>query len=53
VVSESGVIDFPALFAELEAVRYAGLLEIELEEPEREAAAAKTGQYLTTLCRAI
>jgi len=44
----SGVIDFPALFAELISVGFAGLLEIELEEQDRATAAARTGQYLTT-----
>ncbi len=47
----SGVIDFPALFAELRGIRYAGLIEIELEEPEKETAAAATGKYLTGLCQ--
>jgi len=46
----SGVIDFPAVFAELRQVRFTGLMEIELEEPEREAAAFRTGEYLTALC---
>lgn len=47
----SGVIDFPRMFAELGTVRYTGLLEIELEEPDREKAAEATGEYLTGLCR--
>jgi len=49
----SGVIDFPALFEELKHVGYSGLFEIELEEPDREMAAARTGEVLTTLCRTM
>lgn len=46
----SGVIDFPALFADLKGVGYSGLFEVELEEPAMEAAATMTGNYLTRLC---
>lgn len=49
----SGVIDFPALFTELQGMGYTGLFEIELEEPDKETAAAKTGEYLTSLCQSI
>lgn len=49
----SGIIDFPALFRALHRVHYTDLLEIELEEPDREAAATRTGAYLTTLCRTV
>jgi sugar phosphate isomerase/epimerase len=49
----SGVIDFPALFEELQRVGYSGLFEIELEEPDKEVAAATTGEYVTTLCRTM
>jgi sugar phosphate isomerase/epimerase len=45
------VIDFSALFIELQRVGYTGLFEVELEEPDAEVAAAKTGEYLTTLRR--
>ena len=49
----SGVIDFPALFAALRDVGYTGLIEIELEEAEKEAAAVRTGEYLSGLCQAM
>lgn len=49
----SGVIDFPALFTELQCVGYTGLIEVELEEPDKETAAANTGEYLTTLCQTM
>lgn len=49
----SGVIGFSALFTELQHVGYTGLFEVELEEPDREIAAAKTGEVLTTLCRTM
>lgn len=49
----TGVIDFSGLFAELQHVLYRGLFEIELEEPEMELAAAKTGEYLTRLCHSL
>ncbi len=49
----SGVIDFPALFEELQRLGYSGLFEIELEEPDKELAAVRTGEYLTTLCRTM
>ena len=49
----SGVIDFPALCAELRGIGYTRLIEIELEEPEKEMAAAKTGEFLTRLCRSM
>jgi sugar phosphate isomerase/epimerase len=49
----SGVIDFAALFTELQHVGYSGLFEIELEEPDAEMAAAESGEYLTTLCRTM
>jgi len=45
----SGVVNYPALFAALVRVGYRGLFEIELEEPDRERAAAATGAYLTGL----
>ncbi len=48
-----GVIDFPALFRELRRIGYAGLMEIELEEPDTESAATESGTVLTTLCRTI
>ena len=49
----SGVVDFPELFTELRRMGYTGLFEVELEEPEREAAATETGVFLTRLCRSI
>jgi sugar phosphate isomerase/epimerase len=49
----SGVIDFSALFGELRLIRYAGLIEIELEEPDKEGAAARTGEHLTRLCSSM
>ena len=49
----SGVIDFQALFTELQRVAYTGLFEVELEEPEREAAAIMTGKILSSLCRSV
>ncbi|MEW6755293.1 MAG: sugar phosphate isomerase/epimerase [Candidatus Latescibacterota bacterium] len=44
-----GVIDFPRLCALLRRGGFAGLLDIELEEPEREAKARETGEYLSGL----
>jgi len=41
-----GEIDFPRLFAELEKVGYTGLFELELEEPEREAKAVESAEFL-------
>jgi sugar phosphate isomerase/epimerase len=49
----SGVIDFSGLFADLRQIGYSGLFELELEEPEIEAAAAATGERLTSLCRTM
>ena len=34
-------------------VGYTGLFEVELEEPEVEMAAAKSGAYVTALCRTM
>ena len=45
----SGVIDFSALFAELGRVGYAGLFEVELEEPDRASAATRSGEILAGL----
>ena len=44
------MVDLPALFTALRDIRYNGLFEIELEEPEIEAAASETGEFLTRLC---
>lgn len=44
-----GVIDFSAVIAHLEALGYAGLLELELEELDAEAAAAESLDYLRRL----
>ncbi len=49
----TGVIDFPTLFTELRRARYVGLMEIELEEPEKESAAIESGTYLTVLCQTV
>lgn len=49
----SGVIDYPGLFEDLRRIDYTGLFEIELEEPDKETAAVKTGTLLTTLCRTL
>ncbi len=48
-----GVIDFPRLFAEIGKTGYAGLFDIELEEPEKEKKASETGRYLSSLCQDI
>jgi len=47
----SGVMNFPALFALLRDIGYVGLIEIELEEPEMEAAVAAAGTYLSEFCQ--
>jgi sugar phosphate isomerase/epimerase len=49
----SGAVDFRAFFTALKSIGYAGLFEIELEEPEMEAAAARAGEYLRTLCQTL
>lgn len=46
-----GVIDFPRLFQALRRGEFAGLVEIELEEPDRLAAVRQTGEYLSALLR--
>ncbi|MCL5271236.1 MAG: sugar phosphate isomerase/epimerase [bacterium] len=46
-----GVVDYARLFARLDRIGYGGLFDIELEEPEMERQAARSGQYLSDLCR--
>jgi sugar phosphate isomerase/epimerase len=41
-----GEIDFPRLFAVLKEIGYTGIFELELEEPEREDSAVRSGKYL-------
>ena len=48
-----GVIDYPRLFDSLSSTGYSGGFDIELEEPEREHAAAETGRYLNGLCAVL
>ena len=45
----TGVIDFPGVFDALAGIAFSGMLDIELEEPERESAAKRTGEYLSGL----
>jgi len=44
-----GLIDFPKIFSLLKKMGYKGLFDIELEEPEVEEKAKKSGEYLTEL----
>ena len=46
----SGVIDFEGLFSALGQAGFTGFFDVELEEPEREAALSRTGRHLTRLC---
>jgi len=44
-----GEIDFPRLFSVLKEIGYAGMFELELEEPDREEKALEPARYLTKL----
>lgn len=46
-----GLIDFPKIFSLLRKVNYQGLFDIELEEPEIEEKAKKSGKYITELLK--
>jgi sugar phosphate isomerase/epimerase len=47
---DEGQIDSVGLFTVLKAVGYRGLPEIELEEPDQAARAARSGEVLDRLC---
>ena len=48
-----GIVDFGRLFRRLGGIGYSGLFDVELEEADREAAAAETGTRLTELCQSL
>ena len=45
----NGVIDFPSVLSWVDQSRYAGLWSLELEEPDREPALARSRDYLASL----